>query len=67
MQAGELDIHAKVTVRIREYVKSEDGAWVETLTRYMTTAGRMAVGDFAQKVCRLAFWTSRSRKKRYPS
>ncbi|MCG5512050.1 DNA-directed RNA polymerase subunit beta' [Ectothiorhodospira shaposhnikovii] len=37
---GVVELHARVQVRIREVVVSEDGEHSETLTRYQTTVGR---------------------------
>ncbi|MCG5499474.1 DNA-directed RNA polymerase subunit beta' [Ectothiorhodospira lacustris] len=37
---GVVELHARVQVRIREVVVSEDGERSETLTRYQTTVGR---------------------------
>ena len=49
MQAGELDVHAKVSVRIKEYVKAEGNGWQETITRYQTTAGRALLSEILPK------------------
>ena len=49
MQAGELELHAKISVRIREYEASEDGVWVEKITRYKTTAGRALLSEILPK------------------
>ena len=49
MQAGELDVHAKISVRIKEYEKDEDKGWKETITRYNTTAGRALLSEILPK------------------
>ncbi|MES2771524.1 MAG: DNA-directed RNA polymerase subunit beta', partial [Pseudomonadota bacterium] len=49
MQAGELELHAKITVRIREYEKNEEHNWVEKITRYDTTAGRALLSEILPK------------------
>ena len=51
MQAGELDVHAKITVRIKEYEKDDDSdsGWKETITRYETTAGRALLSEILPK------------------
>ena len=49
MQSGSLDIHAKVSVRIKEYVRSENNGWQEKLTRYQTTAGRALLSEILPK------------------
>ena len=49
MQAGELDVHAKISVRIKEYEKDADGGWKEKVTRYHTTAGRALLSEILPK------------------
>ena len=49
MQTGELELHARITVRIREQVLDENGNWVEKLTRYKTTAGRALLSEILPK------------------
>ncbi|MDR1163418.1 MAG: DNA-directed RNA polymerase subunit beta' [Candidatus Accumulibacter sp.] len=49
MQTGNLDIHARISVRIREYEKDGDNAWREKLTRYNTTAGRAMLSEILPK------------------
>jgi DNA-directed RNA polymerase subunit beta' len=44
-QLGHVDIHAKVSVRIREYDVSEDGEKTEKITRYDTTVGRALLSE----------------------
>ncbi len=39
-ESGQVDLHAKVTVRIKEYEVSADGEKRAKLTRYQTTVGR---------------------------
>ncbi|MBV5336816.1 MAG: hypothetical protein J0653_02120, partial [Deltaproteobacteria bacterium] len=49
MQANELDVHAKISVRIREYEKGDDNGWKEKITRYNTTAGRALLSEILPK------------------
>ena len=49
MQAGELDIHAKISARIKEYEKDCNGGWKEKITRYNTTAGRALLSEILPK------------------
>ena len=49
MQSGSLDIHAKISVRIKEYERSESNGWQEKLTRYQTTAGRALLSEILPK------------------
>ena len=49
MQAGELDVHAKISVRIKEYEKNSDSGWSEKVTRYETTAGRALLSEILPK------------------
>ena len=49
LQAGELELHAKISVRIKEYEKGGDGGWQEKLTRYRTTAGRALLSEILPK------------------
>ncbi|MDR1276913.1 MAG: DNA-directed RNA polymerase subunit beta' [Candidatus Accumulibacter sp.] len=49
MQTENLDIHARISVRIKEYEKDGDNAWREKLTRYNTTAGRAMLSEILPK------------------
>jgi DNA-directed RNA polymerase subunit beta' len=49
MYAGELDVHAKISVRIKEFDKDQDGVWQEKVTRYTTTAGRALLSEILPK------------------
>ena len=49
MHAGELEVHAKISVRIREFDKDQDGAWQVKVTRYQTTAGRALLSEILPK------------------
>jgi DNA-directed RNA polymerase subunit beta' len=49
MQAGELDVHAKISVRIKEYEKDGENGWKEKVTRYNTTAGRALLSEILPK------------------
>ncbi|MCX7898426.1 MAG: DNA-directed RNA polymerase subunit beta' [Rhodocyclaceae bacterium] len=46
--AGALDLHARITVRIKEYERCE-GGFQERLTRYSTTAGRALISQILPK------------------
>ena len=45
----ELELHARVTVRLREYVADGDGGWSERLVRRETTAGRAILSNILPK------------------
>jgi DNA-directed RNA polymerase subunit beta' len=49
MQAGELDIHARIAVRITEYESNGENGWQEKVTRYNTTAGRALLSEILPK------------------
>jgi DNA-directed RNA polymerase subunit beta' len=44
-QLGHVDIHTKISVRIKEYETSEDGERIEKITRYDTTVGRALLSE----------------------
>jgi len=44
-ESGGVELHAKVTVRIREATKNEDGSIVESIKRYETTVGRALLSE----------------------
>ncbi|MEZ0247443.1 MAG: DNA-directed RNA polymerase subunit beta', partial [Methylophilaceae bacterium] len=44
-QLGHVDMHARITVRIKEYDVSEDGEKTEKITRYETTVGRSLLSE----------------------
>jgi DNA-directed RNA polymerase subunit beta' len=44
-QLGHVDIHTKISVRIKEYDVSEDGEKIEKITRYDTTVGRALLSE----------------------
>jgi DNA-directed RNA polymerase subunit beta' len=49
MQAGELDMHARISVRITEYESDGENGWQEKVTRYKTTAGRALLSEILPK------------------
>ena len=49
LQSGELELHARISVRIKEYEKNADGNWQEKWTRYQTTAGRALLSEILPK------------------
>ncbi len=44
-ESGKVELHAKITVRIREFDLDEAGQKVEKITRYGTTAGRALLSE----------------------
>lgn len=46
---GQVDLSAKITVRISEWIKNEVGEFVETKNRYDTTVGRALLSDILPK------------------
>jgi DNA-directed RNA polymerase subunit beta' len=44
-QLGLVDMHARITARIKEYDLAEDGAKTEKITRYETTVGRALLSE----------------------
>lgn len=48
IDSRQIDLHARVSVRIREFDKDEQG-WREKLTRYSTTAGRAILSEILPK------------------
>ncbi|MBW7903503.1 MAG: DNA-directed RNA polymerase subunit beta' [Rhodocyclaceae bacterium] len=49
LAAGEVDLHARITVRIKEYEDDGNGGWNEKLTRHETTAGRALLSEILPK------------------
>ena len=45
VDSRQIDLHAKISVRIREYDATEEGGWREKITRYDTTAGRALLSE----------------------
>jgi DNA-directed RNA polymerase subunit beta' len=45
LNADELELHSRISVRIREYVQNGDGGWEQKTTRYETTAGRALLSE----------------------
>jgi len=48
VDSRQVDLHARIEVRIREYERIEDG-WKEKVTRYSTTAGRAILSEILPK------------------
>jgi DNA-directed RNA polymerase subunit beta' len=48
VESRQIDLHARVSVRIREYEREGD-SWREKLTRYSTTAGRAILSETLPK------------------
>jgi DNA-directed RNA polymerase subunit beta' len=49
MQAGELDLHARISVRISRVREDDEDGWLEKITRYKTTAGRALLSEILPK------------------
>lgn len=45
VDSRQIDLHARITVRIPEYELASDGQWQKKLTRYSTTAGRALLSE----------------------
>ena len=45
----EVELQTRLTVRIEEYEKGEDGEWVKKIKRYETTAGRALLSEILPK------------------
>ncbi len=45
VDSREVDLHARITVRIPEYDLEADGQWKKKVTRYSTTAGRALLSE----------------------
>ncbi|MBK9522908.1 MAG: DNA-directed RNA polymerase subunit beta' [Rhodocyclaceae bacterium] len=41
----QVDLHARITIRLREFEKTDAGMWEEKVTRYSTTAGRALLSE----------------------
>ena len=48
-ESGQAELHARVTVRIREYVRDADGGWEARLVRHQTTIGRSMLSEILPK------------------
>ncbi len=48
-ESGQAELHARVTVRIREYVRDADGEWEARLVRHQTTIGRSMLSEILPK------------------
>src|ERR1700733_660689 len=44
-ESGGVELHAKITVRIKEFVKNDDGTFTEVVNRYETTVGRALMSE----------------------
>ncbi|BCB25650.1 DNA-directed RNA polymerase subunit beta' [Sulfurimicrobium lacus] len=44
-ESRQVDLHAKITTRIKEYTLGEDGEKIEKITRYETTVGRALLAE----------------------
>jgi DNA-directed RNA polymerase subunit beta' len=49
VESRQVDLHARVTVRIREFEATEGGQWKEKITRYSTTVGRALLSEILPK------------------
>jgi DNA-directed RNA polymerase subunit beta' len=41
----QVDLHARISIRLREFEKASDGTWGEKVTRYSTTVGRALLSE----------------------
>ena len=48
VESRQIALHARISVRIREYERTNDG-WEEKITRYSTTAGRAILSEILPK------------------
>ncbi len=48
-ESGQAELHARVTVRIREYERDADGEWAPRLVRHQTTLGRAMLSEILPK------------------
>jgi DNA-directed RNA polymerase subunit beta' len=44
-ESGGVELHAKITVRIKESVRNDDGTFTEVVNRYETTVGRALMSE----------------------
>src|SRR5437764_1027184 len=44
-ESGGVELHAKITVRIKESIKNDDGVLAEVINRYETTVGRALLSE----------------------
>ncbi len=49
VESRQIDLHARVSVRLREYDRVGDDAWQEKFVRYSTTAGRAILSEILPK------------------
>ena len=49
VESRQVDLHARITVRLNEHVKFADGQWREVPQRYSTTAGRALLSEILPK------------------
>ncbi|MFC5303080.1 DNA-directed RNA polymerase subunit beta' [Azospira restricta] len=49
LAAREVDLHSRVSVRIKEYESDGNDGWNEKITRYQTTAGRALLSEILPK------------------
>ena len=49
VESRQIELHARITVRLREYEKTANGQWVEKIVRHSTTAGRALLSEILPK------------------
>jgi DNA-directed RNA polymerase subunit beta' len=49
VESRQIDLHARVSVRLREYARVSDDVWQEKYVRYSTTAGRAILSEILPK------------------
>jgi DNA-directed RNA polymerase subunit beta' len=52
IDSRQIDLHARITVRISEYELDADNQWQPKVTRYSTTAGRALLSEILPRGCR---------------
>jgi DNA-directed RNA polymerase subunit beta' len=66
-ETGQVEINAKIKVRIKEYELDEDGTKTETITRYETTVGRSLLSEILPAGLSFELINKALKKKEIPS
>ncbi|MDP2785842.1 MAG: DNA-directed RNA polymerase subunit beta' [Sulfurimicrobium sp.] len=62
-ESRQVDLHAKITTRIKEYTLGEDGEKIEKITRYETTVGRALLAEILPPGLSFSFVNKSLKKK----
>jgi DNA-directed RNA polymerase subunit beta' len=62
-ESGEAELHARATVRIREFERDADGEWQEKIVRHSTTVGRSLLSEILPKGLPFALINKALKKK----